>query len=302
MNTIVILAAGLGSRFGGNKQLAEFGKRQLTLMEYNLLNAIQAGFTEVIFIIRPELETTFKTQILARIPKSITCHLAHQTLTNLPENCKVNPDRTKPLGTAHALWCCRHLITDSFVVINADDYYGDQAFTLFRDNAKQQPNNHFMVAYEVQHTLSEFGGVNRGLCQLGQDNSLISIEECEGITKIDGKITGIKSRNNRPVTLTNNTLISMNCWLFTPDIFVLLAQEIWMMLSQESSDNLSSDLTKNEYRYKQECYLPDVVMKQIQQQNKKVTVLTSKDQWFGLTFPEDTQLVNKKVNVIFDKS
>ena len=289
MSTVVILAAGLGSRFGGNKQLSEFGHRQLTLMEYNLINAEQAGFNQAIFIIRPELENLFKNQVLPRISKRFTCHLVHQTFDNLPEHCQINEKRTKPLGTAHALWCCHKLIKSRFAVINADDYYGAQAFTLLQENADKKPEHHFMVAYHLAQTLSDFGGVNRGLCQLNNDNTLKYIEECENITNKNASIVGEKGNKKQVITLASKTLISMNCWFFTPDIFDVLAQEITHLLTKKDIES-----TLNH-----ECYLPDAVMKQIQQDSKRITVLTSTEQWFGLTFPEDSHLVSEKIAAIF---
>ncbi len=286
MNTLVILAAGLGSRFGGNKQLAEFGERKLTLMEYNIINAVRAGFNDVVFVIRPQLEDVFKDKILPRLPKKISYKLIFQNLKTLPQGCKVTTDRTKPLGTAHAVWCCHKVIKSSFAVINADDYYGAQAFDLLLRESTHNPNHHLMVAYHIQNTLSDFGGVNRGLCQLTESNTLISIKECEDISKSADKITGKMASQESRISINENSLISMNCWFFTPDIFDELAKEMHLILNSSNS-------------HTKECYLPDVVMKQIQLKNKQVTVLSTIEHWFGLTYPEDTALVDKKITAIF---
>ena len=147
-----------------------------------------------------------------------------------------------------------------------------------------------MVAYEVAQTLSDFGGVNRGLCQLHTDNTLKYIEECEDIAYRDGQITGIRSNSKQVISLATDTLISMNFWYFTPDIFKTLVQVINTMLAGKSSPLVN------------ECYLPQAVMKQIQQHNKQVTVLSSSEPWFGLTYPEDNLLVSKKIAAIFDKN
>ena len=191
MSTLIILAAGLGSRFGGNKQLAEFGYKKLTLMEYNIINAAKAGFNHVIFVIRAELEDIFNTQIIPRLPSTVTHELIKQNLRLLPNGCTISKHREKPLGTAHALWCCHKSINSSFAVINADDYYGDQAFDLLIKKTHGQTNNHLMVAYQIQNTLSDFGGVNRGLCQLNANNSLRSIKECEDILILHGEISSV---------------------------------------------------------------------------------------------------------------
>lgn len=294
MSTLVILAAGLGSRFGGNKQLAEFGERKLTLMEYNIIHAAQAGFTDVVFIIRPELEQTLTSQVIPRLPNTIKAHTVHQSLSTLPQGCQVNTERTKPLGTAHALWCCHKLIKTTFAVINADDYYGAQAFNLLFAQAKSQPNDHAMVAYQLKSTLSEFGGVNRGLCQVSPHSTLQGIEECEDIQLINNTLVG-RVNNNEHTVLKDNSLISMNCWLFNGDIFALLENEIRIMLSEHSQ---TKSALSQKY-LKQECYLPTVVMKQIKQQQKNVHVLCSTEQWFGLTYPQDAALVDKKVTAIF---
>lgn len=286
MASIVILAAGLGSRFGGDKQLVEFGSKQLTLMEYNLLHAVQAGFTRVVFVIRSELKEVLNKQVLPRLPQGLRYEVVLQTLEYLPLGCAVPEGRTKPLGTAHALWCCHHLLTEHFAVINADDYYGEQAFKLLLAASNKALNNHAMVAYPLQNTLSEFGSVNRGLCQCDKMNNLVSIEECEDIIQLTGKIIGTLSSTSTAVELEKNSLISMNCWLFNIDIFPALEQEIKHLLQAKAS-------------LKTECYLPNVVMIQIQQQHKKVHVLTTTDQWFGLTYEQDCLLVGKKIDNIF---
>jgi len=287
MPSIVILAAGLGSRFGGDKQLVEFGCRKLTLMEYNLLNAVQAGFDRVIFVIRPELKDILHRQVLPRLPNALQYELVLQTLDNVPAGCLVPKERSKPLGTAHALWCCRKLLTKSFAVINADDYYGAQAFELLLIQANKTANYHLMVAYQLQNTLSEFGSVNRGLCQFSPEYNLEHIEECENIIEHKDKITGKVSLDDKIIELDKNALISMNCWLFNTDIFPILTEEISQVLQQNILNA--------------ECYLPNVVMKQIVQQQKNVMVLKTTEQWFGLTYQQDSQKVSEKVDAIFSK-
>lgn len=289
MSTVVILAAGLGSRFGGNKQLAEFGEQQLTLMEYNLINAVAAGFTQVIFVIRPELKEIFKQQIIPRLPKKLAVELVEQTLAKIPQGCTLSSDRIKPLGTAHALWCCHELLSknkQSFAVINADDYYGKQAFSLLLEQNIKTPNHHLMVAYQVQNTLSDFGGVNRGLCQLNTNNRLISIEECEGIERNKDEIIGKIVSTAQSTTLNKEYLVSMNCWYFNADIYPLLTKALKSLIEKTSSLN-------------KECYLPDVVMQQILKENKYITVLASTSSWFGLTYLQDSLDVSIKITADF---
>ncbi|PKI13895.1 nucleotidyltransferase family protein [Colwellia sp. 12G3] len=292
MTNLVILAAGLGSRFGGNKQLAEFGPQQLTLMEYNLINAVAAGFTRVIFVIRPELELLLRQQVITRLPENIDYAFTYQSFDDLPQNYKVPTQRSKPLGTAHALWCCRNLLKESFAVINADDFYGKQVFSLLLQQAKKTPLDYLMVAYQLQNTLSDFGGVNRGLCQFDKQKYLTSIEECEQIKADKQKITGILSASQQQIELDAECLISMNCWFFTIDIFQALEHAVINTISLANEQE--SELNK-------ECYLPAVVMQQIQQNNKKVKVLSTNDSWFGLTYPQDSKQVHKKVTALFAK-
>jgi NDP-sugar pyrophosphorylase family protein len=290
MTSLVILAAGLGSRFGGNKQLAEFGPQQLTLMEYNLINAVTAGFKRVIFVIRPELESLLRQQVISRLPEHINYEFAYQSFNDLPENCTLPAQRKKPLGTAHALWCCRNLLKESFAVINADDFYGKQAFSLLLQQAKQTPNDYLMVAYQLQNTLSDFGGVNRGLCQFDKQGYLTAIEECEQIEANKHKITGMLSTSQQKIELAAECLISMNCWYFTIDIFLALEHAVINILSMVKAKE--SELNK-------ECYLPTVVMQQIK--NKKVKILSTSDSWFGLTYPQDSVQVHEKVTALFTK-
>ena len=292
MTTLVILAAGLGSRFGGNKQLAEFGPQQLTLMEYNLINAANAGFQRVIFVIRPELEQLLRQQVISRLPEGIAYDFAVQSFDDLPLGCTLPEQRKKPLGTAHALWCCRLLIKDSFAVINADDFYGKQAFALLLKQSTETAKDSLMVAYQLQNTLSDFGGVNRGLCKLNEHNFLTSIEECEQIKANDQGISGVLSSNKSPIKLSPEGLISMNCWFFNPDIFVALEQAITELLTSIKNRRLDVN---------QECYLPSVVMQQIEQKNTKVKVLSTDDSWFGLTYPQDSKQVDEKITALFAK-
>jgi NDP-sugar pyrophosphorylase family protein len=292
VTSLVILAAGLGSRFGGNKQLTEFGPKQLTLMEYNLINAVIAGFTRVIFVIRPELEAILKQQVITRLPNNIDYAFAYQSFDDLPKNCSVPTQRSKPLGTAHALWCCRHLVKQSFAVINADDFYGKKAFSILLQQAKKTPTDYLMVAYQLQNTLSDFGGVNRGLCQFDQQNYLTAIEECEQIKANGQGISGTLSSKQINIELMAKSLISMNCWFFTTDIFSALEQAISDMLSSVK------DETAN---LKNECYLLTAVMQQIQQKNKKVKILSTDDSWFGVTYPQDSAQVGEKITALFAK-
>jgi len=302
MSTLVILAAGLGSRFGGNKQLAEFSSANLTLMECNICHAIDAGFTKVIFIIRPELRDLFTEQVLPKLDNKIAVVFVEQNLNDLPSSITLPEGRTKPLGTAHAIWCCRNNIDGNFTVINADDYYGKSAFKLLLKNNQEFPEYHLMVAFQLEKTLSEFGGVNRGFCQFDRNNLLLSIDECHDIKRVmrdnKQKVTGRLEHHNKRMELDPLSLTSMNCWSFTLDIFPALAAYIIDTINDYNKDK-DNDINKvNSF----ECYLPNVVMQQIAQDKKAVKLLTSNDSWFGLTFPDDIARVEKSISTLHQQN
>ena len=293
LNTLVILAAGNGSRFGGAKQFACFGKKQITLMEYNLYNAIEAGFTRVIFITQAQQKTQLVQEVISRLPKSLNIDIVIQSLDVLPEACHIPPTRIKPLGTAHALWCAKDIISDNFVVINADDYYGQQAFSILKHQVagnKSDSSSYTMVAYLVQNTLSDHGGVNRGLCEHDDKMQLKKVTEVENIqcsalgenTLISGEISITKQM----VSITNNALVSMNFWAFNPKIFSAIEQELINMFTLTAEN-------------KTECYLPVVVMSQLEQQQINVDVLISEDDWFGVTYAADSASVDSRIDQLF---
>jgi UTP-glucose-1-phosphate uridylyltransferase len=292
LNTLVILAAGNGSRFGGAKQFTCFGKKQITLMEYNLYNAIDAGFTQVIFITQARQKTQLEQEVISRLPNSLSTDIVIQSLDVLPEGCHISPTRTKPLGTAHALWCAKDIISDNFAVINADDYYGRQAFNILKQQVEGSISNipcYSMVAYLVQNTLSDHGGVNRGLCEHNDKMQLKKVTEVENIRRStkDNKIaiSGEISITKQIVPITNDTLVSMNCWAFNQGIFPAIKQELINIFTLKTDD-------------KAECYLPTVVMSQLEQQQVNVDVLISQDDWFGVTYAADSVFVDSKIDQI----
>lgn len=197
------------------------------------------------------LDPLLRQQVIPRLPKNVEYDFALQSFADLPPASILPAQRRKPLGTAHALWCCRHLIKESFTVINADDFYGKQTFSLLLQQASKTPKDYLMVAYQLQNTLSDFGGVNRGLCQLDELCYLTTIEECEQIQANGQSINGILSAKQLNIELPAKSLISMNCWLFTPDIFSALEQALAHLLSAINAKQLGIN---------QECYLPAVVM------------------------------------------
>jgi len=285
--SLVILAAGLGSRFGGNKQLEQFSSENVSLIECNVCHAIDAGFTQVCFIIRPELEALFIEHIIPKIQGKIAIRFCYQSLIDLPVGVKTLSNRSKPLGTAHAIWCCKNIIKHNFAVINGDDYYGKSAFTTLMKHHHKKNKNFAMVAYPLSKTLSENGHVNRGLCQIDAGNKLTSVKEYIEIAEHQGQIRGKQAANSSNDNLSNDALVSMNCWFFTPDIFPQLGQYI--------TNKISIGLANEN----EECYLPEAVMVGIQSTNQNVEVLEAHDSWFGLTYPKDINMVESKISQLY---
>lgn len=286
VRTLVILAAGRGTRFGGPKQFTQFGHYKKTLMEYNICHAIDNGYTNVVIIIQKQHESQLTTQVIDSLPKQIKVSIVFQNNDDLPDSCSLNDERTKPLGTAHALWCARHKITDHFVVINADDYYGPKAFELTKTNGLPTPA--YMVGYYVEQTLSKNGGVNRGLCQLSPDSTLLKIEEVYNIHKTGKLITG-KNINDRVVKFNSSNVISMNFWCFNTSIFSVIEQ---LLIQAYSPDKVDIDC---------ECYLPDAAMQLLSSEQSEIRVLTSHDRWFGVTYAADSSLVESEISNLIDK-
>lgn len=294
LNTLVILAGGNGSRFGGAKQFACFGHKNRTLMEYNLYHAIEAGFNHVIFVTQAQQKLQLEREVITRLPENLTVNIVIQSLDILPDICHISPTRTKPLGTAHALWCAKDVIQGNFAVINADDYYGQQAFKLLTQQQARidlEANNacYAMVAYLVKNTLSEHGGVNRGLCEYSSQMQLLQISEVENIRQVESakntEITGVVSTTKQTISLAPDSLVSMNCWAFNQKIFPAIEQMLINTFTLDASE-------------KDECYLPSVVMQQLEKQQVNVDVLSSSDDWFGVTYAADSALVDHKINTL----
>ncbi|WP_052813641.1 NTP transferase domain-containing protein [Shewanella sp. cp20] len=289
--TLVIMAAGLGSRFGGDKQLAELGPKGETMLQLSIASAIKAGFSAAVIVTRSELIPSLEAR-LADLPGDFALQFCVQQMTDLPESCRetVQGDklaelinaRSKPWGTAHALWSARKLVSGPMAVINADDYYGDQAFALLAQGFQQRPDKWRMVAYPLKETLSDHGGVNRGIC-VTQDNLLISVEEWLNIAWQGDNLVG--SHQGRLGQLAPEAMASMTCWGFTPDIFDLLGEALADFVAQLG-------LAPNS-----ECYLPAVVQAalSIEANAKQVFVSQTLDTWLGVTYQQDIDWVKQKL-------
>ena len=293
--TLVIMAAGLGSRFGGDKQLAGFGPRGETMLELSLVSAIKAGFSAAVIVTRTELIEPLR-RLLQYLPKDFKLSFCVQQKLDLPLECLALVGdasyRTKPWGTAHALWAARDFVDGPMAVINADDYYGDMAFQLLADGFRRDSDRWQMVAYCLAETLSDNGGVNRGICQI-DGHYLASVAEWLDIKWHGERVIG---RNDvGEATLDPASLVSMTCWGFTPDIFTVLAQALTKFVK------VSGQLPSSE------CYLPAVVQSclasaddkplEITQaaMSKAVYVNTTDESWLGVTYPQDTVWVKQKL-------
>jgi NDP-sugar pyrophosphorylase family protein len=281
--TLLVLAAGMGSRYGGIKQIDGFGPNGETIMDYSLFDAIRAGFTKVVFIVRDEIKDTVKEIFLPRLQGKVEVDFVIQALdTQVPADYR-NPERTKPWGTAHAVLCAKSAIKEPFAVINADDFYGRSAFesvaTFFRGNTN---GAHAMVGYTLKNVLSDNGSVSRGCGEQDAQGYLKSVVERTTIVKENGKI--ISKEKDGDLLMDPNTPTSMNFWGFHPSIFPLIEQ-MFIEFLQENGKNP-----------KAEFFIPIIGNKMIQKGLGKVKILGGGDVWFGVTYKEDKDEVSKKIN------
>ncbi|MBR5805472.1 MAG: nucleotidyltransferase [Oscillospiraceae bacterium] len=279
---LVVMAAGMGSRYGGLKQIDPVGPNGEIIIDYSLYDAKKAGFETVVFIIKKEIEKDFKESIGKRIPQGMEAVYVFQDTADLPQGYSVPAGRVKPWGTAHAVCAARDVINSPFVVINADDYYGRDAFKVVFDYLSSTESgekyNFAMVAYELENTLTENGYVSRGVCVTDANDMLVNVTEHTHIEKDDvwgAKFTEDDGKTWNP--LEPDTLVSMNMWGFTPDF----VREAWDGFGQFLDNAIATNPLKGEY------YLPSVVTKLIDSDKATVKVLHSADKWYGVTYKED---------------
>ena len=293
--TLVVMAAGIGSRFGGGiKQLAPVGPNGEIIMDFSVYDALEAGFDKVVFVIRRDLEKDFKEVIGDRIGKQVEVDYAYQELDDIPEKYRDKfPGRTKPWGTGQAILCCKDLVDSPFLVINADDYYGKDAFreayaylTSMENTDKIQI---CMVGFILKNTLSDNGGVTRGVCSVSADGMLTGITETHNIEK-DGDGAVIRREDGTVIRLDADSTVSMNMWGLTPDFFNILENGFDEFLSGVESTDL-----------KAEYLLPTIIGELLEKGELNVKVLKSHDQWFGVTYKEDREAVMNAVKNLIDK-
>lgn len=279
---LLVLAAGIGSRYGGIKQIDGFGPNGETIMDYSLYDAIRAGFTKVVFIVREEILEIVKEKFEPKAKGRIEIDFVIQSQDKFIPKEYNNPDRVKPWGTGHAVLCARDMIHSPFVVINADDFYGKDSFTSISDFfANDQSGAHAMVGYTLKHVLSEHGSVSRGVGEMDKNGFLKSVVERTTIVVENGKI--ISKEKDGDKELSPEAPTSMNFWGFHPDVF-------------DFSDALFSGFIKNNHQnIKAEFFIPLIVNAMIQQNKGKVKVLGGGKIWFGVTYKEDKEAVSKKI-------
>lgn len=287
---LVIMAAGIGSRFGGGvKQLEPVGPNGEIIMDYSIYDALKAGFNRVVFIIRKDLEADFKEIIGKRIEKIVPVSYAYQELTDLPEGYEKPEERTKPWGTGQAVLAVKGIVDCPFLVINADDYYGKEAFYKIHDymvHDMKDDGDVFdicMGGFILSNTLSENGGVTRGVCEVGDDNILLNVTETYNVHMQDGKLEA-NDEQGKPVTISPDQHVSMNMWGLMPSFLDELERGF-----PEFLDSLE------EGDYKTEYLLPRIIDRLIKAQKARITVLETPDRWFGVTYKEDKQAVVEAV-------
>ncbi len=290
--TLVIMAAGMGSRYGGLKQIDPVGPDNTVIIDYSIYDAVQAGFNTIAFIIKEADEAAFKAALGDRIAKHVNVRYVYQRLENLPNGYSVPAERSKPWGTAHAIMCCAGIVNEPFAVINADDYYGAEAFKKMSDwletpEANAKETNYCMTGYVLKNTLTENGHVARGICEVGEDGMLKHVVEHTKIMRRDGQTQYTEDGENW-VDVDENSIVSMNCWAFKPCFLDTLKERFEKFLAE----NLDKNPLKCEF------FLPFVVQEMIDEGSCTVKVLHTDDRWFGVTYKEDKEVV---VNAIASK-
>jgi dTDP-glucose pyrophosphorylase len=281
--TLLVMAAGMGSRYGGLKQLDEVGPSGETIIDYSVYDAIRSGFTKIVFIIRKEFEEDFKVKIGNKFADKVKIEYAFQELNDLPEGFTCPEGRVKPWGTGQAILTADPFINEPFLVINGDDFYGEESFKVAADYYKSSANDFSMVAFQMDRTLSEFGSVTRGVCEVSNGH-LTTITETEGLQKVEGSITSA-----RDTQFDGTEPVSMNMWGFSADLFTYL-KSMFVEFLQDSGTELKS-----------EFLIPTVINTLISTDQEHVTVLRSSASWFGVTYKDDKPYVVSQIQKQIDE-
>src|SRR5690606_1049598 len=286
--TLLILAAGIGSRYGGNKQIEGFGPREETIMEYSIFDAIRAGFGKVVFIVRDEILDMVREMFIPKLKGKVEIDFVVQSLDSHVPPAFQNKERKKPFGTGHAVLCAKEAIHEPFAVINADDFYGREAFDELGKflSGQVRPDYYCMVGYALKDVLSENGTVSRGVCETDAENRLIGMVERTAIAREGEKI--ISRGEGDPLEIAPDTPVSMNCWGFHPDFFAETEKQ-WTEFLGNNRDNLKS-----------EFYIPLVVNSLIREKKVSIEILKGGKIWFGVTYPEDKPTVISYLQSLHD--
>ncbi len=288
--TLFVLAAGMGSRYGGLKQLDGLGPNGETIMDYSVFDAIRAGFGKIVFVIRKDFEEDFRRVVLKKYEGKVPCEVCFQSIDKVPAGCFYTKERSKPWGTNHALLMAKDIIHEPFAVINADDFYGKESFEVlaeFLQRVEGKQNAYCMAGYRVGNTLSENGSVSRGVCKTDENGYLTDVVERTSIERIEGKIV-FKDEDGALVELEENTPVSMNMWGFTPEYFGY-SEEAFKHFLHEHGEELKS-----------EFYIPTVVNDLITTGKATCKVLDTPAKWFGVTYAQDRQGVVDKIEKLIE--
>ncbi|MCQ2110072.1 MAG: nucleotidyltransferase [Bacteroidaceae bacterium] len=289
--TLLVLAAGMGSRYGGLKQLDTLGPSGETIMDYSVFDAVRGGFGKIVFVIRKDFEDDFRKLVLSKYQNLVQTEVVFQSITDLPEGYTCPEDRTKPWGTNHAVLMAKDVVKEPFCVINADDFYGRDAFAVMGKFLSSLPegseNVYSMAGFRVSNTLSENGKVARGVCSVNDANLLQTVVERTEIMRVDGPVC-YKDENDAWVSIPDSTPVSMNFWGFTPDYF------------RYSESYFKEFLDENISKPKAEYFIPLMVNKLITEGTATVEVLDTTSKWFGVTYAADRQGVVDKIQSLVD--
>lgn len=286
--TLVVLAAGIGSRYGGLKQIDSIGPNNELIIDYSIYDAIRAGFEKVVFVIKEDIKDLFRARIGKRIEERVDTAYIYQNLNDLPPGFTVPAERIKPWGTAHAVWSCRGIIDSPFAVVNADDFYGSSSFralnNFLKSGGDQDGMYHYaMIGFVLENTLTENGYVSRGICTVDSDGYLREVHERTRVEKF-GDVTRYTEDGENWVIIPKGSTVSMNIWGFTPNLFAELEIGFHRFFSGNQANQL-----------KAEYFLPELVGSLVTLRKARVKVLPSSDRWYGVTYQQDKILIKQAI-------
>ncbi len=283
--TLFVLAAGMGSRYGGLKQIDGLGPNGEAILDYSVYDALRAGFGKIVFVIRKDFEQAFRDVVLKKYEGKVETEICFQSVDKVPEGCVYNPERVKPWGTNHAVLMAKDIIKEPFAVINADDFYGRESFEVlakFLQEVAHEQNQYAMVGYRVRNTLSENGSVSRGVCETDENGYLTDVVERTKIEEVGNKV--VFTEDGIDTVLEPNTPVSMNMWAFTPEYFDYSLEAFKAFLAEKGQE------------LKSEFYIPTLVNQLIKEGKATCKVLDTPAKWFGVTYSEDRPQVVMKIN------